>query len=188
MSLLEVLKGKGEEEQEEEEEEEEEEEGRSRMRRAISHSPYTLSETRSPPSFNPVVQESFHHPLFSLSTQTASAGDPFFSIFICYIILSSMNPKGEWQAAGGITQNPLHRKACLCKRVVLGIRVPLPNVSFQLQFSMTIRPPDMVLSQTAMAVLFVVYDSHFSMCILAIAFHDHTAIRYSCTHVLLHYF
>lgn len=65
---------------------------------------YSPSETRSPPKTNGKIQYALQLLLLALFKQRPNGNDPFFSCFTRYVILASVNAKGEWQAAGRITQ------------------------------------------------------------------------------------
>ena len=84
-----------EEDEEEEEEEEVAEEG---------STPYAPSEIRPPPKTTAAIQTTLRKLLLLLFRQQAVANDSFFSIFIRYIVLASVNIKGDWLSAGMITQ------------------------------------------------------------------------------------
>ena len=68
--------------------------------------PYGMSETREVPTFEDDTQESLLELLQLLYGQNLNDGvdDPFRSVFIRYIVLSSLQKRGQWRPASVITQ------------------------------------------------------------------------------------
>ena len=93
-----------EEEDEEQGEEDEDEDDQDSVSEAHPCHAYSPSEARPPPKTNAVIQQSLHQLFLLLFRQGAVDNDQFFSTFTRYIVLASVNAKGEWQAAGKITQ------------------------------------------------------------------------------------
>ena len=95
-------------EEEEEEEEDEPEVTNDNEESGAPHSgtyyAYSPSETRPPPKTAAKIQNALHALLIALFSQKADNNDQFFSPFIRYLVLASVNANGEWQAAGRITQ------------------------------------------------------------------------------------
>lgn len=93
-----------EEEEVEEQDEESEEDGESGASHNGTYHAYSPSEARPPPKTSPKIQQALNSLFLALFSQMAYKNDPFFSPFTRYLVLASVNAKGEWQAAGRITQ------------------------------------------------------------------------------------
>jgi hypothetical protein len=96
--------------------------------------PYGMSETREVPKFEDATQECVMELLQLLYGQNLNDGvdDPFRSVFIRYIVLSSMRQSGQWRLASVITQviaAILFAGRLMVAKIMLELKSAMPGVA-----------------------------------------------------------